>query len=67
MHKLFSLHKRPTTKKNKQVYYCQFYDESGNRKKYHFRTVCERLVGLGPLPVRSGENLTGKKALETVC
>ena len=31
MHKLFSLHKRPTTKKNKQVYYCQFYDESGNR------------------------------------
>lgn len=31
MHKPFSLYKRPTTKKNKQIYYCQFYDESGNR------------------------------------
>ena len=30
MHKSYSLHKRPS-KKYKQIYYCQFYDEDGNR------------------------------------
>jgi len=30
MHKPYSLHKRPS-KKFKHVYYCQFYDEDGNR------------------------------------
>jgi integrase len=31
VHKSFNLHKRPTTKKNQYVYYCQFYDDEGNR------------------------------------
>ena len=30
-HKLFNLYKRPTTKKNKHLYYVRFYDEEGNR------------------------------------
>jgi hypothetical protein len=30
-HKIFHLHKRPTTKPGKYVYYVQFYDEDGNR------------------------------------
>ena len=30
-HKPFHLYKRPTTKKNKCIYYVQFYDEDGNR------------------------------------
>jgi len=31
VHKSCSLHKRLTTKKNQYIYYCQFYDEEGNR------------------------------------
>lgn len=30
-HKPFNIYKRPTTKKNKHIYYVQFYDEEGNR------------------------------------
>ena len=30
-HKLYYLHKRPTTKTRKYIYYVQFYDEYGNR------------------------------------
>ena len=30
-HKLFHLHRRPTTKTKKSIFYCQFYDEYGNR------------------------------------
>jgi integrase len=30
-HKPFNIYKRPTIKKNKHIYYVQFYDEEGNR------------------------------------
>ena len=30
-HKPYNLYKRATTKSNKYIYYCQFYDESGKR------------------------------------
>ena len=30
-HKPFNLHKRPTTKNHKHIYYVQFYDESDSR------------------------------------
>jgi len=30
-HKPFNLHKRTTTKKNKHIFYVQFYDETGER------------------------------------
>ncbi len=30
-HKPYNLYKRATTRNNKYIYYCQFYDESGNR------------------------------------
>ena len=44
-HKPFSLHKRPTTRKNKHIYYVQYYGVRSGGEEY---LECNFFVGLPP-------------------